>query len=96
MKRNKLPDDWVRQAEWVDAQGAFLITNYAEDKLKQLRENIWQEGIYWRKVNTKVVLYNALLLRNWMVYGDDAESLRRGEENWLATLPSNWKRKKGL
>lgn len=95
MKVGNLPDNWVRQAEWVSAQGAFLITNYGEDKLKELRENVWMEGIYWRKVNSKVVLYNALLLRNWMVYGDSPEMLRRGEENWLATLPSNWKRPRG-
>lgn len=58
-------------------------------------QGVWQEGIHWRRLNSRVVLYNLPLILDWIANQADPQAHQRAVEAYLASLPSNQPKKRG-
>ncbi len=56
---------------------------------------IWPEGLYWIRINPKLVLYNLPLILDWIANIDDKQAHLRAIENYQASLLSGQPRKPG-
>ena len=56
---------------------------------------IWKEGVHWKRINSRLVLYNLPLILDWIANIDDKQAHLRAVDNYQASLLSNQTRKPG-
>jgi hypothetical protein len=69
---------------------ATRITGLSHHQLKKLRlSGKLQLGIHWQYVNSRSVLYNAVLIADWIANRHNPSMHENAIGNYLASLPSS-------
>lgn len=72
------------------------ITGLSPTTFKRYRlSGVWQQGIHWQRVNSRLTLYNRELVLDWLANRLDPASHQRTIEIYLHSLPSNQPLKRG-
>jgi hypothetical protein len=78
---------------YMNKHEACALLQVTERTLSRYRSYQWQLGIHFFQPVQKI-LYNKELIEDWMVNRHDYPAHLRAIEAYLATLPSNQKRKR--
>lgn len=71
-------------------------TGLSPETFKKYRlSGTWIEGIHWQRINTRCVLYNQLLIIDWIANRNDPKAHLRTIDAYQAALPSNQPKKRG-
>jgi hypothetical protein len=76
----------------VFIKGSKLVheVGLSKSTFKRYRlQGLWQEGIHWRRLNSRTVLYNLPLILDWIANQHNPHVHQRAIENYLTSLPSN-------
>jgi hypothetical protein len=87
----------LQHYQLVNKQVAAEMTGLSSETLKKYRlEGILQKDIHWVVINSRVIRYNISLVLDWMQNKDsNPQGHLRAIENYLASLPSAQKKRKG-
>jgi tRNA(His) 5'-end guanylyltransferase len=90
MSQLPLNPEFVKVANLAEVTGISGVT------AKRYRlSGIWIEGIHWIRVNSRLVLYNLPLIRDWFSSRYNPEAHQKSIEAYLQSLPSNQPQKRG-
>lgn len=86
----KRTDLKLAQFPFVTTKVMTATSGLSADRLKHLRRNVLREKIYWFHPPGSVrVLWNATLVKDWLVNGNTPEH-ERAIEAYVKTFPSNF------
>lgn len=78
--------------QFVGKREAERITGLSHETLKKYRlQGVLIEGIHWVRQNQRLILYNALLLSNFIQNRNDPNQHGIAIEHYLRSLPSQAK-----
>lgn len=93
MKKSK--DLKLQNYPFVNKQSASKLTGLSTETLKRYRlQGKLEKGIHWIAINQRVIKYNISLVLDWIKnYHDNPQKHMKAIENYLASLPSNYKQR---
>ena len=91
--QQSFPDD--NRDEFFNKHDAAKLLGISTHTLKIYRQQYLIEGIHFLRLNSRCIRYHKELLRDWYANFSNPQAHQRGIENYLASLLSNKKKKRG-
>lgn len=104
---NSNNSSYAQKAIWVDKRHLAKAISLSPELLKLLRlgrkgqngkpdtSPVWTEGIHYQKIGSRKVLYNLVLVENWVATRHSPHEHQVAIEQYLRSLPQNAPRKTG-
>jgi hypothetical protein len=75
---------------WLNKTDTAALIGLSPHTLRRYRENnTWQAGIHYSKLNQNSVVYNELLILDWVANRNNPAAHQRAIEQYLINLSAN-------
>ena len=90
-----IAQELIPKGNWLNKHDAADLLGISTHTLKTYRKKHWTVQIHFQYLNSRTIRYHESLLRDWIANRFYPAAHQRAIEFYLASLPSNQKKKRG-